>query len=334
MLARMSRTASAGSTGSTTSPWRKAALAAAALGAAAALLAPLTPAAAQIRGRYTGDGYGNNANDAAVAAARAQVQAARQRVEAVIRAKRAEFAAKPETIEDKRKADAADAAWQTERQRVVVGLKESNPDYARLSDRAEALQAELDEKTPGAGMSAGAGTATPSGASGVSTGGDGSGAAAALADDQTPEPEHLTPATQPGVIAEENQATPRGTGGPATRPDDPDAAPFDLDKALAQDKAQGKTATVAPPEQVAQAAEVLELKQTMDAMEDAAILKDEKAVAAKNAYDAAAAQTSLQSTKLRADLLNDPEYKQAQQQLETGPDAARRRVGLRPVRRI
>ena len=300
--------------------------------AGVAVLLPAAPAAGQYR-----DGY-NRRNDAAVAAARARMNAAREQLQSVLLQKRAEFEARPEVIEAKSDLEQKKAAYEVERSRIVETLKEQDPKYAEMAKRAAAIQEQIDKQSPGSVMSAGGGAAAESGPAGVATGGDGSGAVADREKGKTPKPDD--PTTGPAAAAAKVDAATRRSGGPAgespeQKADDRDAGvgggatggqpaaeptttavpgsdKDDIDSFLNNDNG---TATAANPAQVAQAKESLDLKQQTDAIEDAAILKDEKAVAAKNAYEAAAKKTEVFPTKLRAEILDDPKYQQAQQQL-------------------
>ena len=301
---------------------------------AAAVVLPASPAAAQ----YPGRGGYDNGNNAAVAAARARVDAARQQLQSFLMQKRAEFEARPEVIQAKTDLEQKKAAYDVERQRIVVGLKQNSPQYADMAKRAAELQEKIDAQSPGSVMSAGGGTAVETGPAGVTTGGDGSGAVAATRRGETPEKDD--PTTGPAAAAAKLDAATRRSGEPAgetpqERRNDrdqgvgggatggqPAAEPTttavpgsdkdDLDSFLNNDNG---TATAAKPSQVAEAKESLDLKQQTDAIEDAAILKDEKAVAAMNAYEAAAAKTKVFPTKMRAEILGDPEYEQIQEQL-------------------
>ena len=289
-----------------------------AFAAAAVLIPAVAPTTASAQ--YYNDGYHNDRDGAAVGAARARVKAARDHLRQVVRRERAAFEANPEIIELRRRAQDAERSYNLHRRNVVAALRRQYPEYAQMADRAAALQAQIERQSPGAVMSAGGGTALESGPAGVSVGGAGSAAAQKILEGDQADP--VAPVTDDFDNPASTQPAAARPGLPEQFGRDPDSVEFDLDgfmadEALGRDpRPEGTAADAAGDEQVARARESLALKQRLDAMEDAAILQDPEAVAALQEYETTAKQTATLDNRLKAELLNDPEYERAKLDLE------------------
>lgn len=248
------------------------------------------------------------------AAADARVDAARSQLRAVVRAKRAEFEARPEVLEAKQAAEAARAEYEPHRERVVGDLMAQGGRYAELSNEAAALQKELDES---------AGRETED------TVGDVVGEAEPNARAATTRPvagdSEVEPATRASIQTEppplQNDGLPQG------RDANPDA---DLDDLLTDESFADAT-----PGRAKASAKVLELNTLITEMEEKAIAADADAAAKKAAWEAASTKYAAMKQKLRGEILNDPEYKQAQDELEQAVASLRQAAdrNRRPYRR-
>ena len=238
----------------------------------------------------------------AAAAADARVDAARSQLRAVVRAKRAEFEARPEVLEAKQAAEAARAEYDPHRERVVGELMAEGGRYAELANEAAALQKELDDS---------AGRQTDEAVGDVVGEADPNARAATtrpVAGDSEAEP-----TTRPTIQTEPPPL--QSDGLPHGRDSNPDA---DLDDLLTDESFAEAT-----PGRAKASAKVLELNTLITQMEENAIAADAEAAAAKAQWEAASTKYAAMKQTLRGEILNDPEYKQAQNELEQAVAALR-----------
>ena len=255
--------------------------------------------------QYYGD---NRARDA-----RAAVDAARDELQAVVRAKRAAFEARPEVVEAKQAADAARAAYEPEQERVLAQLLQDNPAYAERVAEVNRIQEALDEQDGRREGEAIGDVQDELAAMAAATSQPTTRAAGAAAAEEAEDAAATQPAgagDAPPVYVEEPPIGPDGL--PPGRAEDPDAR---LDRFLNDEPFADAT-----PRRLEASARVLELRTALAEFEEAAIKKDADASATKTAWEQAAESYATMKSGLRAEILNDPEYKAALDRLESAEE--------------
>lgn len=226
---------------------------------------------------------------------RQTVREAQDQVRRIVRQIRGNWSTRDEVIEAQRRLEEAAIDYKAERRRVVMRLRQENPEYTELRDvifqKREALS-RLRQRRPQRPPAQDAVQRSDGSVIGR-LGGEG---------------------RQRARILGEN-TNPRTAGLPLRER-------MELEAMIHDREPVPPPASQAPPKEIEAAVELLAYQEQLDNLENAAVADDVDASEAKEAYDAAAEAWHDLQEELEEQIVNDPEYKAARDALSAAREGA------------